>query len=180
MGDFIKLRSARQTPDGEMYGEPVGEYTPLIHAHWIIVNCYDGGAKKCKCSNCKGTVKFFENSYKWCPNCGAKMDGKFLSGVSEPPVLGDTAPATKEILYVKYLSGEVCLYSVTSETVKKIFNELSTAGKNYIIFEILSKEEKTNVMNGIAVININNISFLTISEPCDKEADNETNQADKM
>jgi rRNA maturation endonuclease Nob1 len=41
------------------------EYTPVVHAKWN----YDG-----TCDNCK--VHVLSNHTKFCPACGAKMDGE--------------------------------------------------------------------------------------------------------
>lgn len=50
-----------------------GIYKPIIHAHWIKmkhpcgnVNWYN------KCSACDCDIDLYD--YKYCPNCGAKMD----------------------------------------------------------------------------------------------------------
>ena len=42
--------------------------------HWIYIgNSGVNGLKICKCSNCK---KKTYGSHKFCPNCGAKMEGE--------------------------------------------------------------------------------------------------------
>lgn len=48
---------------------PAADVRPERHGEWL--HCDDG---LCECSEC-GTVAG-DNFYKFCPNCGAKMDGK--------------------------------------------------------------------------------------------------------
>ena len=51
-----------------------------LHAHWInLGRIFEGDEHQYGCSNCKevfqlmdGTPK--DNGYKYCPNCGARMD----------------------------------------------------------------------------------------------------------
>lgn len=47
--------------------------TPVIHAYWIPKPCFvrDITAKNWCCSNCSKE----NNRTKYCPDCGAKMDG---------------------------------------------------------------------------------------------------------
>jgi len=48
-----------------------GEYAPIVHGKWII--CSDGYYPYC--SKCKQEPKSGKMS-KYCPSCGALMDGK--------------------------------------------------------------------------------------------------------
>ena len=43
------------------------DVAPVVHAHWI------DGYKWQTCSKCRNKGK---KSWKFCPNCGAKMDGE--------------------------------------------------------------------------------------------------------
>ena len=54
-----------------------GEYKPVIHAHWKIVNDFVdiGDGKHAECSNCGYEVDPYSIT-KGCPNCRALMDGK--------------------------------------------------------------------------------------------------------
>ena len=47
---------------------------PVVHAHWVGKPLT--GCATVKCSNCG--MLFLSNNGKWnyCPDCGAKMDGK--------------------------------------------------------------------------------------------------------
>lgn len=49
---------------------PTVEAAPVIHGRWIP--CENGGYY---CSNCDTRVAFLVHN-KYCPNCGAKMDGE--------------------------------------------------------------------------------------------------------
>ena len=66
---------------GEIKATPTALYAePVKHAHWIPDERETGeGSNTYKCSACgeiqmliEGTPK--ENGWKYCPNCGAKMD----------------------------------------------------------------------------------------------------------
>ena len=54
-------------------GETVADVQPVVHARWII--CSDGYYPYC--SECKHEPQGREMT-KFCPNCGAKMDGDCL------------------------------------------------------------------------------------------------------
>lgn len=58
---------------------PTADVAPVVHGRWVP--CFDENCK-CrwgfgKCSNC-GQEYYAHaiNYYKYCPNCGAKMDGR--------------------------------------------------------------------------------------------------------
>lgn len=53
---------------------PIADVTPVTHARWID-NGRGGYAHAYFCGNC-GWIDGhpFEDRYKYCPNCGAKMD----------------------------------------------------------------------------------------------------------
>lgn len=53
------------------------DYAEVKHGEWIIVNNRDFEQVDAKCSICGYTDVFDETGfYKYCPNCGAKMDLK--------------------------------------------------------------------------------------------------------
>lgn len=65
---------------------PTADVQPVVHGEWIH---FDSDAEKyddIKCSNCERSftvdayrwcdIGFTEDDLKFCPNCGAKMDGK--------------------------------------------------------------------------------------------------------
>jgi len=58
----------------------------IKHAKWIPVIGFTGveymGCKETtvdgyRCSNCDGGIDFTKKHYKYCPYCGAKMDGEY-------------------------------------------------------------------------------------------------------
>lgn len=60
---------------------PTIEAEPVKHGRWITVSDgYGNGvamASICECSLCKDTIWVYKNDerkWKYCPNCGAKMD----------------------------------------------------------------------------------------------------------
>ena len=59
------------------------EYAPVIHGYWIPISDGDGA----ECSECgeymnvsngawMTAFRMFRTAYKYCPACGAKMDGE--------------------------------------------------------------------------------------------------------
>ena len=50
-----------------------GEYAPIVHGHWILVNRPVDLIDWEKCSVC-GYENFYFSRFKFCPDCGAKMD----------------------------------------------------------------------------------------------------------
>lgn len=75
---YIKLRSAMQTNDGEMYGVPQEEYAPVVHGKWAFqYSSTDPEPFYSFCSHCRESIKSTRSYkiYKFCPHCGAIMDG---------------------------------------------------------------------------------------------------------
>lgn len=54
---------------------PAADVAPVVHAEWVV--CGDGNNVPWMCSHCgKTTAHKYKVIYgKYCPNCGAKMDG---------------------------------------------------------------------------------------------------------
>ena len=54
---------------------PAADVAPVVHAEWVV--CGDGDNVPWMCSHCgKTTAHKYKVIYgKYCPNCGAKMDG---------------------------------------------------------------------------------------------------------
>ena len=52
------------------------DVAPVRHGRWIERKSFhaDGGISA-KCSDCQRDVQYLGNPLKYCPNCGAKMDG---------------------------------------------------------------------------------------------------------
>lgn len=58
---------------------PTEDAVPVVHAHWIIPT-YIGSyrAEVPHCSACNGIPAGVDEKTKYCPHCGAKMDGGAL------------------------------------------------------------------------------------------------------
>lgn len=54
---------------------PAADVAPVVHAEWVV--CGDGDNVPWMCSHCgKTTAHKYKVMYgKYCPHCGAKMDG---------------------------------------------------------------------------------------------------------
>lgn len=55
---------------GEVLTAPALDVVPVVHAYWIY--CENGGYF---CSACDHRVAFLVHN-RFCPNCGARMDGE--------------------------------------------------------------------------------------------------------
>ena len=63
----------------EMANIPAADVAPVVHGRWVEYPV----AHYFKCSECRYTVPYRKaavmvdgkRAYKYCPNCGAKMDG---------------------------------------------------------------------------------------------------------
>ena len=51
---------------------PAADVAPVRHGKWLYGDYYDIGDV---CSECYWDSKMTHPSYRYCPNCGAKMDG---------------------------------------------------------------------------------------------------------
>lgn len=52
--------------------EPTADVAPVVHGRW---NNMDGYKTRKVCSECGWDVPEYGKFYRYCPNCGAKMDG---------------------------------------------------------------------------------------------------------
>lgn len=60
------------------------EYMPVRHGHWIEKNTNKDNTHNIYCSRCGGFIKsrghahsyYTRDKWAYCPNCGARMDGK--------------------------------------------------------------------------------------------------------
>ena len=52
---------------------PAADVAPVVHGKWIPVEAY-GIGNTAKCSECEKR-QYGYDGFKFCPNCGAKMDG---------------------------------------------------------------------------------------------------------
>lgn len=72
-GAVARCENCPITDDNANVCEFAVEYTPIIHAHWIVngVNPHNNTVGNWRCSHC-GRVSFDDGEY--CHRCGAKMD----------------------------------------------------------------------------------------------------------
>lgn len=50
---------------------PAADVAPVVHGRWLYGDYYDIGDV---CSECDWDSQMTRPSYRYCPNCGAKMD----------------------------------------------------------------------------------------------------------
>lgn len=88
MAEYIKRETAVRAvmtakwvdgSDGAMAMEIVAspaaaDVAPVVHSYWEH-KITDDGENIGICHNCKYPVSWFWEQAKYCPNCGAKMDG---------------------------------------------------------------------------------------------------------
>ena len=55
----------------------IADVAPVRHGRWLYGDYYDIGDV---CSECDWDSKMIHPSYRYCPNCGAKMDGGANNG----------------------------------------------------------------------------------------------------
>ena len=64
----------------EINSIPVADVAPVRHGRWLSWSRLYYGAKRYECSLCYEDTFWDKHSitekYPYCPNCGAKMDGK--------------------------------------------------------------------------------------------------------
>ena len=55
---------------------PTADVAPVRHGRWIKrKSLHAESGIVAKCSDCQRDVQYLGNPLKYCPNCGAKMDG---------------------------------------------------------------------------------------------------------
>ena len=60
-----------------------GEVAPVVHGHWVLTECGDAMCSRCRESyeicdepeHARAMMQCFAKEWRWCPGCGAKMDG---------------------------------------------------------------------------------------------------------
>ena len=87
MSDYIKREDAmRVNPfasyDGVEFQEivkaiPSADVAPVRHGRWVNCEWVESGFKFVRCSECKHD-DMYRRMYKFCPNCGARMDGEVI------------------------------------------------------------------------------------------------------
>lgn len=68
---------------------PAADVAPVVHGRWIHHSRYEGCSEQfelVKCSQCNHeayAMAIYVHGGNYCPNCGAKMDGKRKDGGAE-------------------------------------------------------------------------------------------------
>ena len=81
-------RNGLQVAIHEINELPAVDAVPVVHAQPVWINTLDPGAKgciwtcSCLCSICG---EYVAASWKYCPNCGAKMDDEWRSEDADTP-----------------------------------------------------------------------------------------------
>lgn len=53
---------------------PAADVVPVRHGYWLDAGCYDVGFWRCSCCEFLSEAIAAPKLYKYCPNCGAKME----------------------------------------------------------------------------------------------------------
>ena len=53
---------------------PIADVAPVGRGHWLDVGCYDIGFWQCSCCGFLSEAIAAPKLYKYCPNCGKKME----------------------------------------------------------------------------------------------------------
>lgn len=69
-----KVQNFKAIPVQAIENAETVDAEPVVHEIWIKIDSEVEGV--CKCSGCKFPVSYFWGKSKYCPNCGAKMDGE--------------------------------------------------------------------------------------------------------
>lgn len=57
---------------GDVIDATADDVAPVVHGRWLCGDYYDIGDV---CSECDWDSQMTHPSYRYCPNCGARMDG---------------------------------------------------------------------------------------------------------
>lgn len=68
----ITIATAKKLVRSIIQRAPAADVAPVCHGRWLCGDYYDIGDV---CSECDWDSQMIHPSYRYCPNCGAKMDG---------------------------------------------------------------------------------------------------------
>ena len=74
--DKAKYAINAKAVEAAINGTPASDVVEVVHGEWIK---HESMVLSRQCSNCKGwytKTTINEYTYRFCPNCGAKMDGE--------------------------------------------------------------------------------------------------------
>lgn len=67
----ITIATAKKLIRSIIQRAPAADVAPVVHGQWLCGDYYDIGDV---CSECDWDSQMTHPSYRYCPNCGAKMD----------------------------------------------------------------------------------------------------------
>lgn len=68
----VTIATAKKLVRSILNRTPFADVAPVVHGRWVCGDYYDVGDV---CSECDYDSQMICPSYRYCPNCGAKMDG---------------------------------------------------------------------------------------------------------
>ena len=70
----VTIATAKKLVRSIVYRIPTADVAPVVHGRWIEKEKYTFGIMY-DCSLCEDRILDNGHPWKYCPNCGAKMDG---------------------------------------------------------------------------------------------------------
>lgn len=67
----VTIATAKKLVRSIIQRAPAADVAPVVHGRWLCGDYYDIGDV---CSECDWDSQMTHPSYRYCPNCGAKMD----------------------------------------------------------------------------------------------------------
>ena len=67
----VTIATAKKLIRSIIQRAPAADVAPVVHGRWLCGDYYDIGDV---CSKCDWDSQMIHPSYRYCPNCGAKMD----------------------------------------------------------------------------------------------------------
>lgn len=67
----VTIATAKKLVRSIIQRAPAADVAPVVHGRWLCGDYYDIGDV---CSECDLDSQMTHPSYRYCPNCGAKMD----------------------------------------------------------------------------------------------------------
>lgn len=68
----VTIATAKKLVRSIIQRAPAADVAPVRHGRWLCGDYYDIGDV---CSECDWDSQMIHPSYRYCPNCGARMDG---------------------------------------------------------------------------------------------------------
>lgn len=72
----VTIATAKKLVQDIVRRTPAADVAPVVHSYWEHKITSYGEIVICSCHNCKYPVSQFWGLSNYCPNCGARMDGR--------------------------------------------------------------------------------------------------------